>query len=262
VFIDWERLLRRPVPTAAPDAPLPSRAVRTWIACFLAYDILTAFVPTLDQRLNTFPFTSFPMFATIRARQPYSEHLPYSVVAGSYEAISDVPLDARAQRWLDHAHRTVWQAKSPDELRRRLATVLERAQWFYPNYHIKGLRLWLTVYEAPAYPAHAHFEEKRIAVIGELGEGGAFKTLVGSRLDTGAENGFLELRPTNVDVSPTATLAYYPDDLPTPTPIAVPLQGTRYDLGYQSLPGNPRYFIVTTGGAAWLAASHETWRWQ
>jgi hypothetical protein len=173
VFIDWERLLARlrrrtpDLPPAPADWRAP-RAVRVFVIAFLVYNLATGFVPTLDQRLNTFPFSSFPMFASIRARAPYDQHLPYSVVAGSYEVISDAPMDRAAQRWLDHIHRTVHSVRNPKELERRLRGVLERVQYYYPNYNVRGLRLWVTIYEAPAYPGPARFDKKQIAVLGEL----------------------------------------------------------------------------------------------
>lgn len=266
VFIDWEALLarvrRRPLEPAAPPAgwraPL---ATRVFIMAFVVYDVLTAFIPTLDQRLNTYPFSSFPMFATIRAREPYGEHLPYSVVGGTYEVISDVPIDPNAQRWLDHNHRHVWAVRNPDELDKRLRTVLERMQYFYPNYHVRGIRLWLTVFETAAHPGPAKFEKHPIALVGELLPDGTLRTMLG-RLAPAGEQAHLEVRPRNVELAPDARLYYFRDDLPTGTPVVVPLAGTRFDLAYQSLPGNPRYFVVVSDNVPWLVASHETWRWR
>jgi hypothetical protein len=237
------------------------RGVRVFITAFLLYDVATGFIPTLDQRLNTFPFSSFPMFASIRAREPLDEHQPYSVVGGSYEVISDVPMDRNAQRWLDHIHRNVNTVRDPRELERRLRTVLEQVQYYYPNFHVHGLRLWITVYEAPAYPGPARFDKKPIAVLGELTADGVFHTLLG-KVDVDAEHGFAELRPQNVSVPADTKLVYYRDDRAEPHPIDVPLVGNRFDLGYQSLPGNPRYFVALVGGTPWLVASHTRWEWR
>jgi hypothetical protein len=268
VFVDWEALVARvrrraPVGPASPPTTTwrAPRAVTAFIIAFLAYDIVTSFVPTLDQRLNTFPFSSFPMFATIRARPPYDQHLPYSVVSGSYDAISDQPLDPNAQRWLDHTQRNVFGVRDPVELEHRLRTVLERLQYFYPDYHIHGIRLWITVYEAPAYPGPARFDRKPIAVLGEITADGVFHTLLG-KVTTGAESGFLELAPKNVDVPPDTTLVYFRDERAEPIAVPVPLTGNRFDLGYQSLPGNPRYFVAIANGVPWLVASHRVPHWE
>jgi hypothetical protein len=268
VFIDWEWLFARirrsavtKIPPTAPTSWRAPRAVTAFIIAFLTYDVATTFVPTLDQRLNTFPFSSFPMFATIRARAPYDEHLPYSVVSGSYEVISEQPMDRNAQRWLDHTQRNVFVVRNPVELERRLRTVLERVQYFYPDYHVHGIRLWITVYETPAYPGPARFDRKPIAVLGEITADGVFHTLLG-KVDTNPEHGFVELAPKNVDVPADTTLVYFRDDRAEPNSIAVPLAGTRFDLGYQSLPGNPRYFVANVGGTPWLVASHSVWRWE
>jgi hypothetical protein len=266
VFIDWEALLARvrrtPVETVATPAGWRApRATRVFIIAFVVYDVLTAFVPTLDQRLNTYPFSSFPMFAAIRAREPYSEHLPYSVVGGTYEVISDVPVDPNAQRWLDHNHRNVWSVRNPDELHRRLTTVLERMQYYYPNYHVRGIRLWLTVFETAAYPASAKFEKHPIALVAELLPDGTFRTMLGT-LSLAGEQAHLEVRPRNIELARDARLFYFRDDLPTGIPVTVPLAGQHFDLAYQRLPGNPRYFVVVSDNVPWLVARHESWRWR
>jgi hypothetical protein len=268
VFIDWEWLVahlrRAPLPPVTPPSPSSHRAPRAvtaFIIAFLVYDVATTFVPTLDQRLNTFPFSSFPMFATIRARAPYDQHLPYSVVSGSYELISDVPADRNAQRWLDHTQRNVYVVRNPGELERRLRTVLERMQYFYPDYHIHGIRLWITVYEAPAYPAPAHFEAKQIAVLGEITADGIFHTLLG-KINTNPETGYVELAPKNVDLPPDTKLVYFRDDRAEPIAINTPLAGTRFDIGYQQVAGNPLYFVAIANGVPWLVGSYSEWHWE
>jgi hypothetical protein len=267
VFIDWEWLLahiRRRAPASAPAvepaAFYPPRKVTAFIIAFLVYDVATSFVPTLDQRLNTFPFSSFPIFATIRARQPYDQHLPYSVVSGSYEVISDQPMDKNAQRWLDHTQRNVFVVRNPGELERRLRTVLERVQYFYPDYHAHGIRLWITVYEAPAYPAPAHFDRKPIAVLGEITADGVFHTMLGT-VHVGSELGHVELAPKNIDVPPDTKLVYYRDDRAEPIAVPVPISGNRFDIGYQEVEGNPLYFVAIANGVPWLVASQTEWRW-
>jgi hypothetical protein len=197
------------------------------------------------------------MFATIRAREPYDEHLPYSVVAGSFEMTTDVPIEPRGQRWVDHTHRTYWTVRNPDELERRLRNVLERFQHFWPNWHARAVRLWVTIYEAPAYPGPAAFQPTRIAVLGELLPDGTFRTMLGSYKQSS-----IDVKPRNVSLAPDARLVYYRDDVPTAIPIAAPLTGTRFELTGQKLPGNPRYFVAVSDGVPWLVASHETWVWR
>ena len=263
VFIDWEALLGRVRGRGTPPAPPPSdwrpaRGGRAFILGFVVYDALMAFVPTLDQRLNTYPFSGFPMFATIRARTPYSEHQPYSVVGGTYEVIADAPaFDDKRQRWLDHSHRFVHAVRNPDELHRRLKNVLERVQHFYPDWKVRGIRLWITVFETPAYPAPPGFERRRIAVLGELLPDGTFRTMLG-KLDASS----LEVVPRNVELAPDARLTYFRDETPMPIAVPAPLAGTRFDLAGQRLPGNPRYFVVASAGTPWLVASHSTWSWE
>lgn len=265
VFVDWDRLIGRlrGRPTGhAPTEPQwrAPRATRVFILVFIVYDVLTAFIPTLDQRLNTYPFSGFPMFATIRVREPYGEHQPYSVVGGTFEVTSDVPIDHRAQRWLDHIHRTVVTVRNPDQLEKRLRTVLERMQYFYPNWHIRGIRLWVTVFEVPAYPGPARFDKYPVAVLGEILPDGTFRTMLGT-LKLAGEQSTLDVSPKNVALAPDAKLVYYRDDIPRALPVPAPRSGTRFDLAHQDLAGNPRHFVIESAGTPWLVASHESWRW-
>jgi hypothetical protein len=262
VFVDWDALIarvrRRPATVPpAPESWRAPRGVRAFIAVFVVYDVVTAFVPALDQRLNTYPFSGFPMFATIRVREPYDEHLPYSITAGSFEVTSEVPIEPRGQRWLDHQHRTLYTVRDAGELNKRLAHVLERMQYYWPAWRVHGIKLWLTVYEAPAYPAPAELVPHRIAVIGEITPDGRFRSMLGKLRD-----GVLIVRPQGVELATDARLVYYRDDLPTPEPIAAPRDGIQFALRRQPLPGNPRYFVVESDGVPWLAASMSEWEWR
>lgn len=225
VFIDWDRLFRRPQP--AREVPPPRRAIRIWIVVFIVYDVLTAFVPSLDQRLNTYPFSGFPMFATIRARPPYSEHQAYGVAAVSFEVTTqNMPMSPGLQQWFDHTNRKIIETRDPKELEARLRAVMALAQKYYPDYGIVGVRLWLAIYEAPPYPAPAHFELHRIAVIGEIAADGQFHSQLGTK--------------------PTGALTYYGDDLPQARPTPT---------------GNPLYIVTTINGTPWLVAIRQHWVW-
>ena len=168
VFVDWDALLRRKPSTG--DAAVP-RAARWYVIAFVVYDAVIAFVPTLDQRVNTYPFTSFPMFSNIRARQPYGEHLPYAVAAGHFEVLANDAAPPYVQEWFDHTHRKTLETRDPKELAQRLAAIVAQAQQRWPDYGVRGVRLWLTIYVAPAPPAAAHFEAKPIAIVGEYIDG-------------------------------------------------------------------------------------------
>ncbi|CAN5880817.1 hypothetical protein BH11MYX3_BH11MYX3_42370 [soil metagenome] len=248
VFIDWDRLLRRPPPPEPPTAWKPPRAPQIFIAVFVGYELLTSFIPTLDQRLNTFPFSSFPMFATIRAEAPYGEHHDYTVVGDHIEPIGNT-VHMFAQRWLDHAFRGLYLERDPERLKARLAQILEQAPSRYPDATIKGLRSYLTLFVAPAYPAPAHFEPHLIAVTGELHPDGSFRTLMGS-----LRGNTLELRPRGIDTS-SVRLVYYRDDEPTPIDLAAPRTGDRFEL--PALPGSPLYVVAIVDGTPWLAASRK-----
>jgi hypothetical protein len=251
VFVDWDalvaRVTRRPATVpAAPPGWRPRRAIRWFVIAFVVYDAFTAFVPAVDQKLNTYPFSGFPMFATIRVRAPYDEHLPYSLPGDHFEVLADRPIDARMQRWFDHSHRGIEDARDPDQLHARLEAMLDEARARYPGPGIHGLRLYFTIYEAPAYPAPAHFEAYPIAIVGEL-DGTVFRTALG-KLDGDR----VVPAPRGVDLG-GARFEYFRDDEPAP----IALAGDRVG------PGDPIYAVVVArDGTPWLVASRAAWHWQ
>jgi hypothetical protein len=258
-FIDWDALvraaLRRPAaPPAAPEGWSPPPAVRCFIVAFVVYDAITAIVPTLDQRLNTYPFSAFPMFATVRARAPYDQHLSYAVPGDHFEAISERPLDDRAQRWIDHMNRRLYTVTDPVAFRKRLTTILADVQRRFPAFGIHGLRHYLAIFEAPAYPAPAHFELHKIAIMGELGETGQFRTVLGA-----IDSGGVTLRPQGIDTA-NARLVTYINDNPAPRDLAATRDGDHFITG--PIDGDPLYVVAVIDDAQWLVATRKAWRWE
>lgn len=254
VFVDWDALIgwlaRRPAAAEpaepSPTARRPPRITRWFIALFVAYDVVTSFVPALDQWLDTYPFSGFPMFATVRARAPYDEHLPYAVAADHFEVVSDRPIDAPIQLWFDYRHRGMEQLREPARLRAKLEQLVADARARYPDRGIHGVRLYLTIFQAPAYPAPAHFEPHPIAIVGELVDG-TFRTALG-RLD----GDHAIPSPAGVDLG-GARFVYYRDDAPEP----ITMTGDRVG------PGDPIYAVaIAKDGLPWLIATHADWHWQ
>lgn len=270
VFIDWDRLYaalaRRPVgdanaaaatdaAAAATDAdPPPSRAAQRFIVAFVIYDAMTALIPTLDQRLNTYPFSAFPMFAMVRARAPYDQHLPYSVPGDAFEVISDHPLDDHAQSWLDHMNRRLFLVTDPAAFENRLRLILADMQRRFPDFGIHGLRHSLAIFEASAYPAPARLEPHRIAVVGEIDAAGTFRSMLGTLDDRG-----VTVRPQHLDAA-GARLVVYRDDEVTPHELAAMRTGDRFATG--AITGDPLYVVAIVDGVPWLVASRKAWRWE
>jgi hypothetical protein len=232
VFVDWDWVLRRRFGSAATATPAPMRA-RVFIVVFFAYELVTSFVPTVDQRLNTYPFSSFPMFATIRANPPYDEHRPYALAGDRYFVDAEPPLDSDQQRWFDHDHRWLFAVTSRDELHARLSTLLAEAKARWPAAHIRSITHYLTIYNSPAYPAPAHFDAVPIAITGELDEAGHFRSFLG------AWDGKAPL------------LAYANDEL-APTPVTSPDPG--------AVAGDPVYIVATVDNLRWLVIQRGAMR--
>lgn len=237
-FIDWDRLLRAPPPPAADASWRPPRAARAFVLGFVIYDVLTAFVPVVDQKLNTYPFSGFPMFATVRAARPYDQHLPYGVPGDRYEVTAAQPIDARVQRWFDHHNRNLHLLRDPRQLRARLAAILARARTRYPELGITRIRHWTTLFEAPAYPAPARLVATRLGITGELDVDGTFRSHLGAPLPTLTAAG--------------ARLVHFDDDRSTELPLAAG----------EVVAADPTYVVaVWPDGTRWIASWRRSWRW-
>jgi hypothetical protein len=255
VFIDWERLTRRAPPPASPGDWRPPRGQARFVIAFVIYDALTALIPKVDQWLNTYPFSAFPMFASVRAREPYDEHQAYQVPGDHFVAISDQPLDAHAQAWIDHQNRRLYLVTDPKLFKNRLAAILADAQARFPAFGIHGMRHFLTIFEAPAYPAPAHFEPHPIAEMGEIDTAGTFETVLGALDDDG-----VTLKPQNLDTA-SARLVIFTDDQPIAHDQPVrERQGDRFTTG--KIEGDPLYVVAMIGDAPWLVATRRAWKWE
>lgn len=202
VFVDWDALLRRAPPSPEVPARRPSRMVRAFVIGFVLYDLVVSFVPQLDQRVNTFPFTGYPMFAKLRVRSPYDEHLPFSTPSAHFELVSDPPIDATI---LDARYRSAGTTRDRDELRAKVAGILLDTQHRNPGVKIRALRLWVGVLEVPAYPAPAAFAFRPIGVLVEVAADGRAIDKLGAQV--GARRYYRE-DSTEAFVMPVAGWAY------------------------------------------------------
>ena len=253
VFVDWDALLARlriiqAKPRDEDRAWRPPRGPFYFILAFVAYDAFAAFVPDMDQRLDSYPISRFPMFAVIRAREPYGEHLPYSVAGAKFELIADRPVDAD---WLEVSYPTIAQTRDAGELQKKLEGMLGHARARFPDANVRGVRVYLSIFETPAYPEPARFTAQHIALIGEL-DGADFRTLLGSSREADDQ---IEVRARPLGVDATgAQLAYFADDVPEPHPLA----GWTFARG--DLRGDPVDFVATAGGRTWLVESTRAYR--
>jgi hypothetical protein len=265
VFVDWDRLIAfagrligraaRP-PPVTPAGWRPPRGPRIFVIAFVIYDVITSFVPALDQRLNTYPFSGFPMFATIRANPPFSDHQPYGVAGDGFTVDSPAPIAAWQQQWVDHTFRHLHLVTGQSKLRARLAAIKARIDQRYPELGgVTTLRHQLVLFVAPAYPAPARFERHPIAITGELASDGTLRSVFGKLTGT-----TLELRPNGVDTT-GARLEYYADDRPFPHDLPATRSGDTFTFA-TPLAADPVYVVAVIGETRWLVATRRGWVWR
>lgn len=262
VFVDWDAVIARiptrpwatvSAPAAAPDAAAGARhrVASAFIVAFVAYDLGTAFVPRLDQRLNTYPFSSFPMFASIRARRPYDQHQPYSFASGYFEIVSKEPVPDHVYRWIDHAYRKTFTVRNRDELRERLTAILADAQRWHPP--IQGLRCHYAIYEAAAYPAPAKLERHPVGLLGEVFLDGTFRSMLGTVRPDGPD---VVLLPGETQQAIEAVESYADEQLPPTRIVLAPAASWRvprpkakkvaYVVVARAAEGEQRWLVATT----------------
>jgi hypothetical protein len=209
VFVDWDALARVR-PPEAPAGWRPRRATKIFVIAFVVYEVAMAFVPQIDQWLNTYPFTGYPLFAALRVRAPYDEHLPYALPAGDLEVLSDPPIDTTQ---LDAQYRETYKTRTRDALRARLIGILADIRRRFPAAKVSALRIWVVILETPAYPAHAQFVPHRLGVLAELRVDGTFT----SKLD-----------------APLVPRTYFRAD--TVEPYLLPVEGWAYAVANEDVP--------------------------
>jgi hypothetical protein len=220
VFIDWDRLWGWTTRTRRIGPPAPvrvPRAAMAFVAVFVAFDLVISLAPGLDQVLRTFPFSRFPMFAIMRAKQPYAQHQSYELVAGRIELVTDHPIEPWIQAEIDrgYAYRTLPREADRDALHARVVTLLADLQRRYSSLAIRGVRVYVTMYQVPAYPAPARLEPHDIGILGELVDGSwiarGVPVPITGRVSLAAEPGLAG-----------AALALYRDGLPAAGPPPTP----------------------------------------
>jgi hypothetical protein len=243
VFVDWDHFVGKRAVTGTPMAPTSRRRISAFIAAFLAYDIFVSFMhPRVDQRLRTYPFSAFPMFAVIRATKPYDQHRDYAFVHGRFHVLGAGARTDEAEAWLHgtYAYRKLYRLTDTDDLRHKLSLALADVRRRYPDVPITAVQLWACIYRVPAYPGPARLEPHDIGIMGEVDTDGAWTTAFTPAVADGESH--LLAAPASL-VPAGARLTATVDGDPTPL-----------DLAYQRVGDNLR--VTLPRGDVVLVALH------
>jgi hypothetical protein len=247
VFVDWDRLFAR-FRQRVPQTPWrPRHRHRAFVVVFVLYDVVISFVSRLDHRLNTYPFSSFQMFAIVRSAPPWDEHRPY-VMYGDHYAI-DRPMHPAIAQYFNHVYRFAYQQTDPAKLEPRLATILAEIRTNHAAYGATFLRHHLAMFVAPAYPAKARLDKHIVAITGELGPTG-FRTVLGT-----ATRGAIELHPRYVDTA-GARLVYYTAHDVEPVELVATRAANTFTLA-SPLPATAEHVVAVIGETRWLVWSRH-----
>lgn len=175
VFIDWDRLLGASARTPDRRAASSRRLVAV-VTAVIVFASAQAFA--LNQTLQLYPFSSYPMFAVVRAKRPYLEHQSYELVGGRIELESSPPPTPDVQTWIDRRiqFRWMWKERDAARVRRDLDAIVRETAARWPELRVTRARIWLVLDSAPAYPAPARLVREDLALLGELAHHGAYRT--------------------------------------------------------------------------------------
>ena len=268
VFVDWDRLLgwvnrRRPLPAAMQPAaepstpPPPHPLANLVIAVFLLQFVVYTVGPRgVDATLNAYPLSQYRMFATIRAKKPYSVHQTWE-----FDTLRFAVEGSRMKVWpeaaatLDERFRKFHRARSAAQVQSILRQARRRVNRVRPT----SIQLSLYILQAPAHPAPAHLVPHPIGVLGQL-RGKEFRTMLGkAAADTSGS--YIEPKPLGVEAAGEFPVSYMLDRDPRLRPLEVvrregnriyyrPREGGRYTFVGQI--GQERFILAE---ARHLAAS-------
>jgi hypothetical protein len=145
-----------------------------YLAAFSLLFVVVAF--GLDQRPRLYPFSSFPMYAKIRAAKPYNQHLPFDVLGSRIDVISTPPLPTEALEALnqDLNYKKLWRAE-PGLLRDGLDGLFAHAVRSFPGHSISIVRVYRSAFRIPAYPALPNAITVNLRLVGERDAAGNFR---------------------------------------------------------------------------------------
>jgi hypothetical protein len=156
LFIDWERLAdlllgRLPAVETPPVRLGAGQLVQAgWLTLFIGTQLYVSFTFRADRRW-TFPLTSFPMYSTVYAEPPFTEHRPYTLHGSRWHIDADPPL-TRAEYngvvWQTH-YSMPWLMPDLHPLAMQIKGNLERTS---PGRVIKAMTIEKTAFEIPPYP--------------------------------------------------------------------------------------------------------------
>jgi hypothetical protein len=148
-FFDVEALSQSRNVAGQDRKPLPGHgrqlAAGVFITGYLALFCSVAFSSAKGQRF--YPFNSYPMYCTVLARKPYSEHLPYDEVVRKFQCRpgnGDSVQILQARSYL---------MRAPVQSAEQMDYVLTEAERLHPRKNGDVIEVFATPIWIPAYPA-------------------------------------------------------------------------------------------------------------
>ncbi|MEE9131738.1 MAG: DCC1-like thiol-disulfide oxidoreductase family protein [Phycisphaerales bacterium] len=211
-----------------------------YIVAFLGYYCFIAFSRDVRYEHNNYPFSAFMMYHGIRAKPPLDRHQSYEILASRIDVESPNQIPASMQERLDRVYRNLYKIKDVEELRSRLAKVLD-----YVSTKLSGVeRLTLrdVVLQVPAYPADPEPIVLHSAFKARLDRSGAFRAVTGVyEKDRETRTAYLRIETAGYR-DPKFRFAYILNNVEGPKELEGEAIGDRFY--YKSIENGRHLFVV------------------
>jgi len=179
-----------------------------YILLFSGYYIYTGMTKAEKEHRN-YPFSAFTVYSSIRAKEPYHEHAPFEYVGSQLEITTTESSLSQAKRErFNRRYKRLYQAKTPEKLRLRLAAVMKDLNLKFKISDVEKLAATKIIWQVPAYPeAHQPIPIHQ-GLIGILDQSGHFYAVSGEVEKHKPSEGYLLKLTTQGYENPEFRVAY------------------------------------------------------
>jgi hypothetical protein len=204
--------------------------------------------------LRAFSFSSFPLFAEVRAKSPFDRHQNYELVGGHIEPLAARPPPPELTSWVaaQGTFRRMWRDRAPAQLARDLRVILDDTRAAFPrrrHHRRAAVAVGVPGRTLPPSPRGSIGSTSRSSA------SSAATARCAPRSARWPATGSPCARRAAAWSSPTARWRSWWDDVPSLHPLAATATATGWTLA-EPLAGDPVYLVAQPPGEAapWLVA--------
>lgn len=179
-----------------------------YILLFSGYYIYTGMTKAEKEHRN-YPFSAFTVYSSIRAKEPYHEHATFEYIGSQLDiTTTESSLSPSKRVRLNRRYKSLYQAKTPEELQLRLAAVMKDLNLKYKISDVEKLAATKIIWQVPAYPEDHQPIPIHQGLMGILDQSGHFYAVSGEVEKHKPSEGYLLKLTTQGYENPEFRVAY------------------------------------------------------